>query len=105
MGLWDKVKNLLVWGDCEIKGKLTAPNFTGAPLGNSVVTEQTDGQASTAGGATEASRRDHTHGTPPASPSVIMFGGCYSGEVGPDIAPADMPASAQADGWLLAPGT
>lgn len=44
----------------------------GATLANTVVTETSYGQASTAGVSTEVSRGDHTHGTPTAPASLIV---------------------------------
>lgn len=41
-------------------------------LGTTVVTETSFGQSSSPGTSSEVSRADHTHGTPPQPPSVLV---------------------------------
>jgi len=79
MGLWDKVKNLLVAGDLEVKGKIEGPNVPKAC--DTVVTEKTFGQAESPGVSKNFSRCDHTHGTPPAPPAapIPAYSGTYIG--------------------------
>jgi len=95
MGLWTTIKNLLVTGDMEVKGKVTFkhPPWPTPPRAcDTVVTETAFGQASAPGSSPNFSRCDHTHGTPPAFNDYFIqtFGGtdqtgALMGEPQPDI--------------------
>jgi len=81
MGAWENIKkSLCMWGDLEVKGKIVGPNVL--KVCDTVVPEQTFGQAPTAGISPNVSRCDHTHGTPPdnSSDKCICITGAYVGD-------------------------